>query len=65
VVGLFTSVVVSTWPLAPWDEPSAGGSLVGLFLGGISWGFFSSRERWAPLLGFDSRGLTNSSKSVT
>jgi hypothetical protein len=36
VVGLFTSVVVSTWPPAPCDEPSAGGSLIGLFLGGIS-----------------------------
>jgi hypothetical protein len=40
VVGLLASVVLSMWPLAPWDEPLARGSLVGLFLGSISWGFF-------------------------
>jgi hypothetical protein len=38
VVGLLASVVLSLWPLAPCDEPSAGGSLVGLFLDGTSWG---------------------------
>jgi hypothetical protein len=40
VVGLLASIVLSTWPLAPWDEPSAGGSLMGLFLDGFSWWFF-------------------------
>jgi hypothetical protein len=40
VVGLFASVVLSMWPLAPWDEPSAGSSPVGLFLDGTSWGIF-------------------------
>jgi hypothetical protein len=33
MVGLLASVVVSTWPPAPWDEPMARGSLVGLFFG--------------------------------
>jgi hypothetical protein len=38
VVGLLASVFVSTWPPTPWDDPWAGGSLMGFFLGGISWG---------------------------
>jgi hypothetical protein len=42
MVGLLTSVVASTWPPAPWDEHLAGGPLIGLFLGGISWVFSSS-----------------------
>jgi hypothetical protein len=37
-------MVVSTWPPAPWDEPLARGSLVGLFLGGISSVVFRAHE---------------------
>jgi hypothetical protein len=61
-------VVVSTWPSTRSDEPSTGGSLMGLFLGGISWGgggVSSSQARWAPMLGFDSWGLANPNTRVT
>jgi hypothetical protein len=36
VFGLFSSMVVRTWPPASWVESSIGGSLASLFLGGIS-----------------------------
>jgi hypothetical protein len=46
--------VFCTWPLAPWDESSVGGALVGLFLDCISWGFFELMSTVGALLGFDS-----------
>jgi hypothetical protein len=52
-------------PPDPWDEPSAGGFLMGHFFG---WHFVgegsSSRERWVPMLGFNSWGLENPNTSV-
>jgi hypothetical protein len=65
VVGLLASVVVSTWPPTPCDEPLAGGSLVGLLSGGISLGFFElTRTVGTYMLGFNSQGLMNSTEGV-
>jgi hypothetical protein len=65
VFRMFASMVVRTWPPASWVGSLAGGCLASLFLGVISWGFFSSRAWWAPMLGLDSRGLMNSNEGVT
>jgi hypothetical protein len=64
VVWTIVSTVVKTWPPAVWDEPSAESFFLGLFLGGILRVFFQAHPRWAPMLGFDSRRLTNSNEGV-
>jgi hypothetical protein len=45
--------VVGTCSSTAWDEPSAGSSFLGLFLGGILWVFFQAHKWWAPMLGPD------------
>jgi hypothetical protein len=37
-------VVLRSWPPPAWEGPSTDKSLVGLFLGGISWVFYRARE---------------------
>jgi hypothetical protein len=56
VVGLLASMVVNTWPPTPWDEPSARGSLTGLYLGDISWRFFELTRMVGANLGIQLSG---------
>jgi hypothetical protein len=56
VVWTVVLAVVKTQPRVAWDEPSAGSSFSGLFLGGISQVFFRAHKRWGTNVGIRKPG---------